>query len=216
MGVMINNPSNVRVEGLSIRGFGLAVTAPPPEIGILVLQSRGVVLSRNSIFNVGLGIFVPGRRTFGNRIEDNTLIAMSNGVFDICYNPAADDPGTPKGDLVEENLIRGLLTAAQISGRADYNVIDGNTLIYRVAALESPNASNIFMNNPLRFHHHWLLVPNAQLLHPPRLHVVHIARRKHKVGLLPRFMQTRRVVNGDLPFAHHLETIACDDDRSGF
>ena len=63
MGVMINNPSNVRVEGLSIRGFGLAVTAPPPEIGILVLQSRGVVLSRNSIFNVGLGIFVRGSRT---------------------------------------------------------------------------------------------------------------------------------------------------------
>ena len=143
------------------------------------MQSRGVVLSRNSIFNVGLGIFVPGRRTFGNRIEDNTLIAMSNGVFDICYNPAADDPGTPKGDLVEENLIRGFFTAIQINGHADYNFIDGN--IYRVAALESPNTSNIFTNNRSRFHHHWLLVPNAQLLHPPRLHVVHITRRKHKV-----------------------------------
>jgi len=147
MGVMVNNSSNVRVEGLSIRGFGLAVSAPPPEIGILVLQSRNVVISKNSIFNVGLGIFVRGSRTFGNRIEDNTLTAMSNGVFGICYNPADDDPGAPKGDLVKGNLIRGFPTSIQISGRSDFNVIDGNTLIYRVAALESPNATNISMNN---------------------------------------------------------------------
>lgn len=106
---------------------------------------------------------------------------MSNGVCDICYNAADDDTGAPKGDLVKGNLIRGFPTAIQINGRADYNDIDGNTLIYRVAALESINASNILMNNRLRFHHHWLLVPNAQLLHPPRLHVVNIARRKHKV-----------------------------------
>ena len=147
MGVVVNNSSNVRVEGLSIRGFGLAVSAPPPEIGILVLQSRNVVISRNSIFSVGLGIFVRGSRSFGNRIQDNTLTAMANGVFGICYNPADDDPGAPKGDLVKGNLIRGFPTAIQISGRADYNVIDGNTLIYRIAALENPNATNIAMNN---------------------------------------------------------------------
>ena len=158
----------------------MALASPSPR-RLLKSASRGVVLSRNAIFNVGLGIFVPGRRTFGNRIVDNTLIAMSNGVFDICYNAAADDTGAPKGDLVKGNLIRGFPTAIQISGRADYNVIDGNTLIYRVAALERINASNILMNNRLRFHHHWLLVPDAQLLNPPRLHVVNIARRKHKV-----------------------------------
>jgi len=72
---------------------------------------------------------------------------MSNGVFGICYNPADDDPGAPKGDLVKGNLIRGFPTAIQISGRSDFNVIDGNTLIYRVAALENPNATNIAMDN---------------------------------------------------------------------
>lgn len=147
MGVMVNNSANVRIEGLNIRGFGLAVAAPPPEIGILLNQSRNVVVLNNSIFNVGLGLFVRGSRSFGNRLQNNTLTAMANGVFGICYNPADGDPQGPKGDLVTGNLIRGFPTSIQINGRSDYNVIDANTLIYTVAGLENPNPTNIAQGN---------------------------------------------------------------------
>lgn len=147
MGVMVNNSANVRIEGLNIRGFGLAVSAPPPEIGILINQSRNVVALNNSIFNVGLGLFVRGSRSFGNRLQNNTITAMANGVFGICYNPADGDPQGPKGDLITGNLIRGFPTSIQMNGRSDYNVIDANTLIYTVAGLENPNPSNIAQGN---------------------------------------------------------------------
>src|SRR5262252_1829583 len=46
-----------------------------------------------------------------------------------------------------------------------------------------------------------------------RLHVVPVARAEDEVGLFPRLIQPRVVVDGDLPLAHHLELIALDDDR---
>ena len=147
IGVMVNNSANVRIEGLSIRGFGLAFSAPPPEIGILINQSRNVVAVNNAIFNVGLGMFVRGSRSFGNRLQNNTITAMANGVLGICYNPADGDPQGPNGDLITGNLIRGFPTSIQINGRSDYNVIDANTLIYTVAGLENPNPSNIAQGN---------------------------------------------------------------------
>jgi hypothetical protein len=147
MGVMVDNSSNVQLEGLKIRGFGLAVSAPPPEIGILINQARNVTVRNNSVFNVGLGLFVRGGRSFGNRLENNTITAMANGVFGICYNPADGDPQGPKGDFISGNLIRGFPTSIQISGRSDYNVIDGNILIFRTAGLESTNPTNISQGN---------------------------------------------------------------------
>ena len=45
----------------------------------------------------GLGIFVRGGMSTGNRIANNTITAGSNGIFAICYNPTPDDPMGPRG-----------------------------------------------------------------------------------------------------------------------
>ena len=47
----------------------------------------------------------------------------------------------------------------QLSGRADFNGIEGNTLIYRIAALENPNATNISMNR-----RSWANAGNSRLI----------------------------------------------------
>ena len=149
MGAVVMNSTNVRLSGLSIRSTGLPPSAPPPEICIMLVQTRNAVIEDNMIFNAALGIFVRGSRSFGNRIEGNTITGTTAGAFGICYNPAAGDTSAPKGDLVTRNLIRGFPAAIQISTRADYNVIVGNTLIYTEVGIINENASNIAKDNTL-------------------------------------------------------------------
>ena len=149
MGAVAMNSINVRLEGLSIRATGLPPAAPPPEMGIMLVQTRNSVVANNMIYNAALGVFVRGSRSFGNRIEGNTITGTTMGAFGICYNPADGDSQAPKGDLVTRNLIRGYPVAIQISSRADYNVISGNTLLYTMEGVLNENATNVAKDNTL-------------------------------------------------------------------
>lgn len=147
-GVIVEDSHNVEVTDLLIRGMGLIVTALPPEVGVMVLQSSNVVVEDNSIYNTGLGIFVRGSRSTGNRIANNTLTAGTNGLLGICYNPAPDDPMGPRGDLVENNLISGFNLGLQMKAVAFNNVIRDNVVVYGGdQGLDIQNDSHIVMNN---------------------------------------------------------------------
>jgi parallel beta-helix repeat protein len=120
------------------RGEGPAVTAPPPETGIMIVQSKNVVVTRNSIFNTGLGIFVRGGGSSGNRIEGNTVTGGSNALLGVCYNPAPGDPMGPRGDLFRANLISGFGVGIQMSPSSMANVTQENTIVFRMAARRFP------------------------------------------------------------------------------
>src|SRR5262245_48387691 len=58
-GVQVMNAFNVKLQGLQIGGED-AGGPPPGEVGILILNSRGVEAFRNVISRVFLGVFVRG------------------------------------------------------------------------------------------------------------------------------------------------------------
>lgn len=146
-GVAVMNSSNVTLTGLLIRGQALPVVAPPPETGVMIVNSRNVVVRNNAIHDVGLGIFVRGGMSAGNRISDNTVSTSANGVFGICYNPADTGTAGPRGDLVQNNLISGFGVSISVSAGSASNVFKDNTLAYITGAFESGNPSNMDMNN---------------------------------------------------------------------
>ena len=147
IGVQVAGSSNVKVNGLNIRGQDMAVSAPPPEIGVMIMQSRNVEVEDLNISNVGLGIFVRGGESGGNRIANNTVTAGDNGVFGVCYNPTPSDPMGPRGDLVVNNLFSGYSVGVNLVPTAGYNVFSGNTIVFKTSAWESPNDTNIFQGN---------------------------------------------------------------------
>jgi parallel beta-helix repeat protein len=146
-GVIVENSTGVVLTGLQISGEGLAATAPPPEVGIMVLQSKNVVVNGNSIYNTGLGIFVRGGRSSGNQIVHNTVTGGTNAVLGICYNPADDDPQGPRGDLIAYNLVSGFNTGFQFSDNSVSNVVKENTVAYRMTAIEFKNGKNLDLDN---------------------------------------------------------------------
>ena len=146
-GVIVENSANVILRDLRIRAQGLPVAALPPEVGIMIVQSSNLVVEENSIFNVGLGIFVRGGRSSGNRIANNTVTAGTNGVLGICYNPAPDDPSGPRGDLIYGNLVSRFDRSISLSDLSAANVIKGNTLIYVTSAVDFMSATNVDMEN---------------------------------------------------------------------
>jgi parallel beta-helix repeat protein len=146
-GVVVDGSSNVILRDLRIRAQGMAVAAPPPETGIMIVQSSNVVVEDNAISNVGLGIFVRGGRSYGNRIANNTVTAGTNGLLGICYNPAPGDTNGPRGDLVTANLVSRFNTSIALSDLSVANVIKANTLIYVTAAIQFTNPSNMDMDN---------------------------------------------------------------------
>ncbi len=146
-GVHVAGSSNVRLNDLHISGQDLAVTAPPPEVGVMIAQSRNVEVEDVNISNVGLGVFVRGGMSSGNRIANNTVSAGSNGIFGICYNPTPSDPMGPRGDTVTGNLLSGFNVGVNLVPTAGYNVFWGNTIVFKSAAWESPNQTNLFQNN---------------------------------------------------------------------
>jgi nitrous oxidase accessory protein NosD len=135
-GVTVANSNSVTIEGLQITGRGIAVSAPPPEVGIMVVNSKSVVIRHNSMFGVGLGVFVRGPRSMGNHVYENTISASSNGLLGVCYNPAPGAPGGPRGDTVERNAISGFRFAIQVNAGGP-NVFRNNTLLYTVDAFET-------------------------------------------------------------------------------
>jgi parallel beta-helix repeat protein len=141
-GVIVENSNDVTLANLQIRGEGLVVTAPPPETAIMVMQSRGVVIRNNTIYNTGLGVFVRGGRSGGNMITGNTITGGMNAILGICYNPTDNDPNGPRGDLISDNLISGFNIGLQFSDRSAYNIARGNTIVYRSMASDIRNNTN--------------------------------------------------------------------------
>jgi parallel beta-helix repeat protein len=146
-GAVVNASGNVVLRGLQITGQGLPVLAPPPEVGIMIVQSRSVTVEDNSIYNTGLGIFVRGSMSWGNRIVHNNVTAGTNGILGICYNPAPTDPGGPRGDLVYANHVVGFGTGIQLSATSVANIVTGNTVVYSTKGIESANATNAIRDN---------------------------------------------------------------------
>jgi len=146
-GVVVDGSSNVILRDLRIRAQGLPVVAPPPETGIMIAQSSNVVVEDNAIGNVGLGIFVRGGRSYGNRIANNTVTAGTNGVLGICYNPTPTDANGPRGDFIYGNLVSRFNTSISLSDLSVANVIKGNTLVFVTSAIEFMDQSNLDMDN---------------------------------------------------------------------
>ena len=105
VGVQVEDSENVLVEGLQIQGDDLGGAPPAIEIGIQVVNSRGVVVTENVITSTFLGIFVRGGGSAGNRIFANTVTGGENGQLGICYNPAPGQADGPAGDLVYQNVV---------------------------------------------------------------------------------------------------------------
>jgi nitrous oxidase accessory protein NosD len=134
-GVTVMNSNTVTIEDLHISGRGIAVSMPPPEVGIMIVNSKSVIVKHNNIFNVGLGIFVRGPGSMGNHIYGNTVTAGMNGLLGVCYNPAPGATGGPRGDTVERNAISGFRFAIQVNAGGP-NVFKNNTLFYTMDAFE--------------------------------------------------------------------------------
>jgi len=146
-GVIVENSNNVMINALQIRGEGLAVTAPPPETAIMIMQSRNVVVENNAIYNTGLGIFVRGGRSWGNRIANNTITGGTNALLGICYNPTDTDPAGPRGDLIQGNVISGFGVGIQMSQTSAANVTRDNFIAYRTMAVDFRNTTNMDSDN---------------------------------------------------------------------
>jgi len=134
-GITVMSSNSVTIEGVHITGRGIAVAAPPPEVGMMVVNSRSVTIRRNNLYSVGLGVFVRGPGSMGNHIYENTITASMNGLLGICYNPAPGVSGGPRGDSVERNSISGFNFAIQVNAGGP-NVFKDNTLAYKMGAFE--------------------------------------------------------------------------------
>lgn len=147
--VQVENSWNVTLEDLEIRGKGLLPPAPPPETAIMVVESANVVIRDNVIANTGLGIFIRGGESRGNRIENNTVTATQAGILGICYNPAPGDPQGPRGDLITGNFVSGYNTGISMSSNSMSNVIQGNTFAYNAGgkAANLANDTNMMIDN---------------------------------------------------------------------
>lgn len=147
-GISIANAHNVRVERVQIKGED-GGGPPPGEVGVLVLNSRAVVLKDNTISKTFLGIFVRGPASGGNRIAANTLTGGQNGQLGICYNPdGLSNPAGPKGDLVYNNLISRFNIGIQTSAQTFGNIFRENNIAFFMQAIqEITSGSNVFEEN---------------------------------------------------------------------
>jgi nitrous oxidase accessory protein NosD len=146
-GVIVHTSHNVKVNNLRIRGMGLPIVELPPETGVMIYQSRNVVVENNSTYNTGLGVFVRGGQSWGNRITNNTITAGTNPAIGICFNPAETDPTGPRGNLVGDNIISGFGIGIQMKDVAVYNIIRDNSIAYGSIALDLLNDTNVVENN---------------------------------------------------------------------
>lgn len=146
-GIVVSGSNNVVLKGLQIHGQGLPVVSPPPETGIMIVQSKNVVVEDNALFNVGLGIFVRGGDSGGNRIAHNTLTAGTNGALGICYNPTPTDTRGPRGDLIYNNVIHGFGLGIQASTTSLVNVFRENTIFFRTSAIDLQSMTNLDVDN---------------------------------------------------------------------
>ncbi len=144
VGVLVTGSTNVVVEELQIDGDDLGGPPPAIEIGILLVEARGLRVERNQITDTFLGIFVRGESSGGNRIAHNTITGGSNGELGICYNPAegGDPNGGPDGDLVYANLVSHFNRGIALSAGSTGNVVVENSLAFFDAAIEETTAGS--------------------------------------------------------------------------
>ncbi len=149
VGVQVSNSNNVRIERLQIQGRDLGGTPPEVEIGVMLVDSRGVIVRDNSVSRTFLGIFVRGGGSGGNRIAGNTLVGDQNGMLGICYNPAmGEGTAAPSGDLVHDNLISRFVVGISLSTEATSNVFRNNTIAYvQQAVADQSGGANVLEGN---------------------------------------------------------------------
>ncbi|HEV8628805.1 MAG TPA: NosD domain-containing protein [Thermoanaerobaculia bacterium] len=149
VGVLLQNVVNARLEGLRIDGEDLGGAPPNIEIGILLIDSRGVVVTDNQITETFLGIFVRGAGSGGNRIAGNTLAGGEHGQLGICYNPAPGaSAGGPSGDLVYANLVSRFQTGIALSADSRSNVLRENTLAtFATGVADASAGGNALVDN---------------------------------------------------------------------
>ena len=147
-GVRVASAHDVRVEDLQIRGED-GGGPPPGEVGVLILNSRAVVLRDNTISRTFLGVFVRGGGSAGNRIAGNTLIGGQNGQLGICYNPdGSSSLAGPKGDLVYNNLVSRFNIGIQSSAQTLGNIFrENNIAFFQQAVNEVTPGSNVLEGN---------------------------------------------------------------------
>jgi hypothetical protein len=147
-GVEVRDAVNVTVDGVQIQGED-GGGPPPGEVGILIFNSRAVVVEKNAITGTFLGVFVRGGRSSGNRIANNTLTGGMNGQLGICYNPdGLGTPAGPRGDRVYNNLVSRFNVGIQTSAGTAGNIFRENDIAYVVQAIEEVTpGSNVFEDN---------------------------------------------------------------------
>jgi parallel beta-helix repeat protein len=149
IGVQVIGSTNVTIEDLRIDGQDLGGAPPAVEIGVLLIDSKGVVVRNNVITETFLGIFVRGEESGGNRITGNTITGGANGELAICYNPAdGAGGGGPDGDLVADNLISHFRRGMSFSADSTGNIVRGNSLAYfDLGIVEATAGSNVIEGN---------------------------------------------------------------------
>jgi nitrous oxidase accessory protein NosD len=148
VGVQVEASENVLLEKLQIQGEDLGGPPPAIEIGIQIVDSRGVVVTENVITSTFLGIFVRGAGSGGNRIFANTVTGAENGQLGICYNPAPGLADGPAGDLVYQNVVSRWNVGIQTSLASNGNVFRENAIAYFETAVDERTAgSNVFAEN---------------------------------------------------------------------
>ena len=146
--VQVEDAQNVVVDGIQIEGNDLGGPPPAIEIGVLILNSRGVVVTENVVTGTFLGVFVRGAGSGGNRIFANTLTGGANGQLGICYNPAPGLSDWPSGDLVYQNVVSRWNVGIQTSDASAGNVFRENAIAYFDTDVdERTDGSNIFSEN---------------------------------------------------------------------
>lgn len=157
--VQADNATNLKVDHLQIVGANLPLPnppgPPPAEIGILLVSVRGAKITNNLITGVGLGIFVRGPISGGNRISENTLVGgpdTSRSLLGMCWNPLPGMPGDapgPKGDLVYNNHVAQFMTGISFSAGTTGCIAKENTIVFTSAAFSptTPGASNLVEGN---------------------------------------------------------------------
>src|SRR5262245_29388570 len=147
-GVQVVGSGDVRLEGLQIRGED-AGGPPPGEVGVMIVNSRGVLVANNVVTGTFLGVFVRGGGSGGNRIAGNTLTGGQHGQLGICYNPdGLGTPAAPSGDLVYNNLVSRFNIGIQTSPATAGNIFRENAVAYFEQAINEVVAgSNVFEGN---------------------------------------------------------------------
>ncbi len=151
VGVLLQDATNVVVDGLQIDGIDSGGAPPDVEIGVMLIDTRGARIEHNVITHTFLGIFVRGEGSGGNRVADNVITGGDNGELAICYNPAPDETsGGPDGDLVTGNLVSRFRRGISLSAASAGNVVRDNTIaFFDIDVQEATPGANVIADNQL-------------------------------------------------------------------